>query len=94
MRLPRLLAASSRVHDAVMARGWESKSVESQQSERLEPDAAAKASRDEIERTRKREGLEMSRRRVRNELETSRSATHRAALEHALHYLDDEIGKL
>lgn len=77
-----------------MARGWESKSVESQQSERRTPEIAARQSRDEIERARKREGLEMSRRRVQNELETSRTATHRAALEHALRYLDDEIGKL
>lgn len=89
-----MLAGAGRMHDSVMARGWESKSVESQQSERLEPESAAKASRDEIERTRKREGLEMSRRRVQNELETSRSTTHRTALEHALHFLDDEIGKL
>jgi hypothetical protein len=77
-----------------MARGWESKSVESQQSERLEPEYRAKPSREEIERNRKREGLEMSRRRVQHELETSRTATHRTALEHALRYLDDEIGKL
>ena len=89
-----MLRGTDGMHDSVMARGWESKSVESQQSERPDPETVARASRDEIERTRKREGLEMSRRRVRNELESSRSATHRAALEHALHYLDDEIGKL
>ncbi len=77
-----------------MARGWESKSVESQQSERRGPEAGSRQSREEMERTRKREGLEMSRRRVQHELETSRTETHRAALQHALHYLDDELAKL
>ena len=78
-----------------MARGWESKSVESQQSERRTfEEEAARPSRDQIERTRKREGLEMSRRRVQNELETSRTDAHRTALQHALRYLDDELRKL
>ena len=78
-----------------MARGWESKSVESQ----IE-DAAARAERgpdltpEEREREKKRQGLELSRRRVRQEIETTRSDARRASLQAALDHLDAEIDKL
>lgn len=78
-----------------MARGWESKSVESQ----IE-DAASRADRrqtltpEEREVRRKREGLELSRRRVLQEMETTRSEARRASLEQALAFLDEEIRKL
>jgi DNA-directed RNA polymerase sigma subunit (sigma70/sigma32) len=78
-----------------MARGWESKSVESQ----IE-DAASRASPGEAltpeERAvrRKRQGLELSRRRVLQEIAATRSAVRRTALEQALAFLDEEIGKL
>lgn len=78
-----------------MARGWESKSVESQQHEFEARDTSRdRPSAEEIERSRKRESLELSRRRVVHDLETSHTAVHRAALENALKYLDDELGKL
>jgi len=77
-----------------MARGWESKSVESQQ-EGLEPRKREQAGdQDAIEQRRKRESVEMSRRRVVSELEKSRSDVHRAALQNALHHLDEELKKL
>lgn len=78
-----------------MARGWESKSVESQ----IE-DAASRSERgvaltpEQREIKKKRDGLELSRRRVLQELETARSAVRRTSLEHALAFLDEEIGKL
>ena len=78
-----------------MARGWESKSVESQ----IE-DAESRSSRgqaltpEQRERRRKREGLELSRRRVLQDLEATRSTVRRASLERALAFLDEEIGKL
>ena len=78
-----------------MARGWESKSVESQ----IE-DAETAASRGEPltaeqrEVRRKREGFELSRRRVVRELAETRSPSRRTSLEHALAFLDEEIGKL
>ncbi len=78
-----------------MARGWESKSVESQ----IE-DAAARSAQGqaltaaERERLRKRQGLELARLRTRKELETTRSAARRTALERALAFLDEEISKL
>lgn len=78
-----------------MARGWESKSVESQIEDRREaPAPRNELTRDDIERRAKRESLEMSRRRVERELEGARSETHRTALEHALRHLDDELGRL
>jgi hypothetical protein len=78
-----------------MARGFESKSVESQQSEAFE--RRAKQDRppaEEIERRHKRESLEMSRGRVSRELEGARSLVHRTALENALRFLDDELKKV
>lgn len=78
-----------------MARGWESKSVESQ----IE-DAESRKDRREVltheqrEMRQKREGLELSRRRVLQEMETTRSEVRRASLEQALAYLDGEIEKL
>jgi len=74
-----------------MARGWESKSVESQQTEELTRDERSEQNREEIERARKRESLEMSRRRVLNELETARSDVHRTALQNALEHLESEL---
>lgn len=78
-----------------MARGWESKSVESQ----IE-DADRRAQRgdlltpEERERQQKRAGLELSRRRVLADLAAARSDIRRASLEQALAFLDDEIKKL
>jgi hypothetical protein len=78
-----------------MARGWESKSVESQ----IE-DAAAGLPRsqalttEERERLRKRDGLEMSRRRVLQEIAATQSAARKASLEQGLAFLDEEIAKL
>lgn len=76
-----------------MARGWESKSVESQQSETIGRGARRQESAEEIERKQKRESLELSRSRVSRELEAARSPVHRAALENALRFLDEELKK-
>lgn len=76
-----------------MARGFESKSVESQQMDRGNAERRPERSRDDIERSRKRDSLEMSRRQVTNELASARSPVHRAALENALKFLDDELRK-
>ena len=79
-----------------MARGWESKSVQSQiedrrvareQTKRTPPD-------DEAEQERKRSSLELSRRRVMHDLETAQTDVHRTALQNALSYLDGELAKL
>lgn len=78
-----------------MARGWESKSVESQREDAGKgADRGVPGSPEERERQRKRESLELSRRRVRQEIEEARSPVRRASLEQALAFLDAEIEKL
>ncbi|HEX3525670.1 MAG TPA: hypothetical protein VH988_01260 [Thermoanaerobaculia bacterium] len=78
-----------------MARGWESKSVESQ----IE-DADRRSQRgdsltpEERERQQKRAGLELSRRRVLADIAAARSDVRRASLEQALAFLNAEIRKL
>ena len=76
-----------------MARGWESKSVESQQVESRDG-KRDKKTQQEIEREQRRHTLEMSRRRIVNELATTKSPMRRSSLEAALKHLDDELGKL
>lgn len=76
-----------------MARGWESKSVESQQAEPEPAQSRKKLSAEDQERARKREGLELSRGRIVRELETARSDVHRTALRNALTFLDEELAK-
>lgn len=77
-----------------MARGWESKSVESQQDADSRADRGGALTPGQRELKKKREGLELSRRRVLQEMETTRSAARRTALEQALAFLDGELGKL
>jgi hypothetical protein len=77
-----------------MARGWESKSVESQQSEGGVGQGKRKLTAEEREREQKRESLLLSRGRVVHDLENARTEVHRAALENALKFLDGELAKL
>lgn len=77
-----------------MARGWESKSVESQQSETEVGTNRRRLSAQDQERVARRESLELSRSRIRRELETAKSDVHRTALENALKYLDDELARI
>jgi hypothetical protein len=77
-----------------MARGWESKSVESQQSESSAGQGKRKLTPEEREREQKRESLQLSRARVLHDLENARTDVHRIALENALKFLDDELEKV
>jgi hypothetical protein len=78
-----------------MARGWESKSVESQiEDADLRADRNDPITPEQREIRRKRESLEMSRRRVLQDLEAAGSPVRRASLGHALAFLDEEISKL
>jgi hypothetical protein len=79
-----------------MARGWESKSVESQIEDRSNERAArpSQQQQDDLERVRKRESLELSRTRVLNELQSSHSEVHRTALRNALEHLENELRKV
>ena len=80
-----------------MARGWESKSVESQ----MESAVAAKMAPErrsltpqEMEKQRKHDSLLLSRTRVLHDLHTACNARYRQQLEEALAYLDTELEKL
>jgi hypothetical protein len=79
-----------------MARGWESKGVESQQVENAEKrkQQGEALTPEQREVRQKIQGLELSRRRVLHEIEETRSAVRRASLEQALAFLDEEIRKL
>ena len=78
-----------------MARGWESKAVESQiEDVQARQEAGPALTPEERERASKRSGLELSRRRVLHDLEATRSEVRRASLEQALAFLDEEIRKL
>lgn len=77
-----------------MARGWESKSVESQIEDADRADLGQLLTPEQRERRRKRESLDLSRRRVLQEMETTRSDLRRISLQQALEFLDEEIRKL
>jgi hypothetical protein len=77
-----------------MARGWESKSVESQQDADAHADRSQPLTPEQREVLRKRESLEMSRRRVLQDIAAARSEVRRASLEQALAFLEEEIRKL
>lgn len=81
-----------------MARGWESKSVESQ----MDSAAAAQVARAEahtkrnpqdLERESKLHGLMLSRTRVLNDLHTACNPRYRRQLEQALEFLDRQIAE-
>jgi len=80
-----------------LARGWESKSVESQQEESfrdsLQEDFQALAP-EERERRERLASLELSRARTLDQLERATGAAHRAMLKRTLLALERDIGEL
>lgn len=76
-----------------MARGWESKSVEQQQEERLEQGKSARpvVSAEQQERNRTREGLALSKKRLIQQLEAASNPSHRQMLVEALAELDRQL---
>jgi hypothetical protein len=80
-----------------MARGFESKSVQSQwQDAEAQAELKTKAKREphEVELEKKRESIELSRRRVIHDLETTSSDARKSSLKAALAHLDAEMAKL
>ena len=80
-----------------MARGWESKSVEDQISER-EAESQKKGQETltplQMERRAKREGLMLARARTLHSIETTRDARYRALLDRTLAHLDSQLAEL
>lgn len=75
-----------------MARGWESKSVESQQEEALRPRTGGRGpTQDELVRADERRALEMTRSRLAGDLARATRPAHREMLEQALAELDRKL---
>jgi hypothetical protein len=80
-----------------MARGWESKSIEEQQSEATafaERKVNQPLSRDQIAINHQREGLLLSRHHVQEQLQNARNPLRRNMLEKALADIDERIASL
>jgi hypothetical protein len=80
-----------------MARGWESKDVESQVEEgRAEksPNEKQQKTQVQMEKDRERQGLELSKKHVLADLENATHPNHRKTLEAALAHLDAKIESL
>ena len=80
-----------------MARGWESKSVESQMeaaASRRVPERRIPQTGEQIRKERERESLLLSRKRVLRDIETATHARYRNQLEAALKHLDQRLKEL
>jgi len=80
-----------------MARGWESKSVESQIESAetlLRPSSDEQIDAEQLDLLRKKEGLMLSRTRVLRELETSQNPRYRSLMEKALADLNAQLRRL
>jgi hypothetical protein len=80
-----------------MARGWESKDVESQvEAKKTMSPASGKGpkSPEDVRREQEKRDLELSRTRIVNDLQTATHPNHRKSLEAALEHLDQKIAKL
>lgn len=80
-----------------MARGWESKDVESQvqasEVPKSNPNAGNKSDA-QVRREQEKKDLELSRVRIMNELQAATHPQHRKSLEAALAHLDGKISQL
>ena len=79
-----------------MARGWESKSVESQieSAESRRGPRGAQLTPEEIRRVREKESLQLSRTRVLHDLESARNPRYRETLSAALKHLEEKLASL
>ena len=80
-----------------MARGWESKSVESQvelNEEKLARTSSAAKTAEQLRRDQERKDLQLSRIRIVNDLESATHPQHRKSLEAALAHLDKKISEV
>jgi hypothetical protein len=80
-----------------MARGWESKDVESQvEAKKTMSAASAKGQKspEDMRREQEKKDLQLSRTRIVNDLQNATHPNHRKSLEAALEHLDQKIAKL
>ncbi len=79
-----------------MARGWESKDVESQVQDRntvAENKGQGQKSAEQIRKEQEKRGLALSRTRILNSLESATNPNHRKSLEAALAHLDKKLAE-
>jgi len=83
-------------YNLYVARGWESKSVEEQQSQAVSGPSPANPplTPAQIASQRKRQGLLLSRQHVLQQLEAAQNLRHREILQNALAGLDAQIARL
>ena len=79
-----------------MARGFESKNVESQQADRESQESAGLAppTPEQVASAARRRTLELARARAVADLQTARNPSYRATLEAAIAAIDDQIRRL
>jgi hypothetical protein len=78
-----------------MARGWESKSVEEQQSAaNTQVESKQRLTSQQAAQKQAREAIELSRRRVLQQLQAVQNPRHRQMLEIALAELDERLARL
>jgi len=86
-----------RCYTAFVARGWESKSVEEQISDKqteVQSSTKKKPSPQEIEAKSRRDGMLLARARTVAALESTRDERYRSLLMRTLDHLDSELAKL
>jgi len=79
-----------------MARGWESKDVESQVEAKTsvtESQGKGPKTGEQVLREQERRGLQLSRIRIMNDLQNATNPNHRKSLEAALAHLDKKIAE-
>jgi len=83
-------------HNLDMARGWESKDIESQlaSKENMAAPGKARKAQDQLEKDRERANIELSRKHILNDLETATHPNHRKMLEAALDHLNEKLHQL
>jgi chromosome segregation ATPase len=91
---PRHSAESGLCQAKDMARGWESKAVESQiesANERISQARVAQVSSERLQLERERESIELSRTRVRQDIANATHIRYREILHRSLEHLDRKI---
>jgi hypothetical protein len=88
------LEGDGRTGGRIMARGWESKSVEAQIQDNPRLDRGQPLTPEQRRLRQQVTGLELSRRRVLQELAGTRSDLRRRSLEQALAFLDQQLAEL
>ncbi len=83
------------MYTEVVARGWESKSVEDQiEAAQNRKQSAPRLTPDEIEKQSKVDSLLLQRTRVLRDLDKSRKGRHQAVLTAGLEYLEQQLAEL